>query len=221
MDLKAERKVVRFVLIISIASGTSWLAIFSFSDTDVTQNTDILSREIVFSGFGEISLHNPQKVDLFSTNTYQDKTLGFQISKPEGNWEIHSALDELSSEKLSVLESKGFVDGLFVEQDHDQRFMLTVFDIQKENFSLHEFVDNQIELMETQDWILSLEQVSPKDDWAIFAMKSSDEKQYGEQMMFLKENRLYMLQYSGSSPQLLDLETKKDFQYIMESFEVI
>ena len=220
MNLQTERKTVRFALILSIVSGTSLLS-WSFLDSDVTPGYDALGTEIVFSGFGEIKLYNPQKIDLFSTNTYQDKILGFQISKPKGNWEIHSAIDELSPEKLSILESKGFVDGLFVEQDHDQRFMLTVFYLQKENFSLHEFVDNQIELMESHEWILSSEQVSPKDDWAIFAMKSADEDEYGEQMMFLNENQLYILQYSGLSPHLLDSEKKKEFQYIMESFEVI
>ena len=69
--------------------------------------------------------------------------------------------------------------------------------------------------------MISFEQVSPKDDWAIYAVEYPDENQYGEQMLFLKENRLYMLQYLGNPPQVLNLEEKKDFRYIMESFEVI
>ena len=175
----------------------------------------------MFSGFGEIKLYNPQKVDFFSTNTYQDKTLGFQISKPNDSWQIHSVFDHDLDDVLTLLESKGFVDGVYVEQNHDKRFMISVFDIQKDNFSLHEYVDTQIELMETMKMEISFEQVSQKDDWAIYAVEYPDENQYGEQLLFLKENRLYMLQYLGSPPQILNLEEKKDIQYIMESFEVI
>ena len=220
MNLQTERKIVRFALILSIISGASWLT-WSFIDSDSTQSYDVLNTEIAFSGFGEITLYNPQKVDLFSTNTYQDKTLGFQVSKPSDSWEIHAILDHIPSRELTLLESKGFVDGVYVEQNHDKRFMISVFDIQKENFSLHEYVDAQIELMETRKMMISFEQVSPKDDWAIYAVEYPDENQYGEQMLFLKENRLYMLQYLGSPPQVLNLEEKKDFQFIMESFEVI
>ena len=220
MNLRTERKAVRFALILSIVSGASWLT-WSFSDSDSPQSYDVLNTEIVFSGFGEINLYNPQKVDLFSENTYQDKTLGFQISKPNNDWQIHSVLDHDLYEKLILLEPKGFVDGVFVEQDHDMRFMVNVFDIQKENFSLHEYVDNQIELMESETIVISFEQISPKDDWGIFAMEYLNDSQYVEQMLFLKDNRLYLLQYSGNSPQFLDSEEKEDFQYVMESFEVI
>ena len=220
MNLQTERRIVRLALIISIISGTSWLA-WSFSDYDATQSYDPLNTEIVFSGFGEINLYNPQKVDVFSTNTYQDKTLGFQISKPNDSWQIHSVFDHDLDNILTLLESKGFVDGVYVEQNHDKRFMISVFDIQKDNFSLHEYVDNQIELLETMKMEISFEQVSQKDDWAIYAVEYPDENQYGEQLLFLKENRLYMLQYLGSPPQILNLEEKKDIQHIMESFEVI
>ncbi|MCV0398679.1 MAG: hypothetical protein K5785_01645 [Nitrosarchaeum sp.] len=220
MEIKKERQIIRWALILSIVSGTSYLVVL-FSDTSDSSKNTILGTEIAVSGFGEIKLYNPEKVNLFSTNTYQDTNLGFQISKPNNDWEIHSALDELNTNELNSLKTKGFLDGVFVEQDHDRRFMLTIFDIQKENFSLHEYVDNQISLMESQNIVLQFEQVSSEDDWAIFAVESSDEKQYGEHLLFLKENRLYMLQYSGDSPQSINLEQKNDFQFIMDSFEVI
>lgn len=182
-----------------------------------------LDTKIAVSGFGNISLFNPEKVGLFSTNTYQNTQLGFQISKPNSDWEIHSALDELSSDELSSLKAKGFLDGAYVEQNHNRQFMITIFDIQKENFSLHEFVDQQISLMESQKNItIPFEQVSPENDWALFAVEISDNnEQYGEQLLFLKENRLYMLQYSGESPRALSSEQKNDFRFIMDSFEVI
>ncbi|MCV0372398.1 MAG: hypothetical protein K5793_02460 [Nitrosarchaeum sp.] len=220
MEIKKECQVIRWALILSIVSGTSYLVVL-FSDTSDSSKNTILGTEIAVSGFGEIKLYNPEKVNLFSTNTYQNTNLGFQISKPNNDWEIHSALDELNTNELNSLKTKGFLDGVFVEQDHDRRFMLTIFDIQKENFSLHEYVDNQIALMESQNIVLQFEQVSSEDDWAIFAVESSDEKQYGEHLLFLKENRLYMLQYLGDSPQSINSEQKNDFQFIMDSFEVI
>ena len=220
MNLNTERQVIRLTLILSIIVGSASLGFFSFSYSGETQS-GVSDTEIVFSGFGQIKLYNPQNINLVSTNTYQDKVLGFQISKPNDNWEIHSVLDEFNSKELAFLESKGFVDGLFVEQEHDKRFILSVFDIQKENFSLHEYVDSQIELIEHKQMNILFEQVSPRDNWAAVAIEFPSENQYGEQILFLKENRLFMLQYLGNSPQSLKLDEKKEVQFIMESFEVI
>ena len=69
--------------------------------------------------------------------------------------------------------------------------------------------------MESENIQLSFEQVSAENNWAIFAVETSD-NQYGEQLLFLKENRLYMLQYSGDSPQTLTLEQKNDFRFIKQ-----
>ncbi|MBT8173142.1 MAG: hypothetical protein KJN83_03695 [Nitrosopumilus sp.] len=199
------------------------MAIWEISSPSNSQNNAVLGTKIAVSGFGEIKLFNPQKVDLFSTNIYQDMQLGFQISKPNNDWEIHSTVDELSSSELSSLQTKGFVGGIYVEKNHNKQFMLTIFDIKKDNFVLHDYVDQQISLMESQKNItVPFEQVSPDNDWALFAVESSgSDVPYGEQLLFLKDNRLYMLQYSGESPQTLDSEQINDFKTIMDSFEVI
>ena len=89
--------------------------------------TSILGTKITVSGFGDISLFNPQKVDLFSTNIYQDTQLGFQISKPNDDWEIHSARDDLSSAELNSLQTKGFVDGIYVEKNHNKTIYVNNF----------------------------------------------------------------------------------------------
>lgn len=210
-------------MIVIIVSGTIGLVVLFFSDFPEPTNDIVLGTKIAVSGFGDINLFNPQAADLFSTNIYQDTQLGFQISKPNNDWEIHSAKDDLGSAELNSLQTKGFVDGIYVEKNHNKQFMLTIFDIQKDEFSLHEFVDQQISLMESQKNItIPFEQVSPEDDWALFAVESSDGAiPYGEQLLFFKDNRLYMLQYSGDSPQTLDSEQKNDFRFIMDSFEVI
>ncbi len=222
MELSTERRLVRRALLVSIICGMSWIAVWSFPTPD-SQNDVILGTKIATTGFGEINLFNPQPVNLFSTNVYQDTQLGFQISKPNNDWEIHSTIDDLSSVELTSLQTKGFVDGIYLEKNHDKRFMLTIFDIQKDEFALHEFVDQQISLMKSQKNVtVPFEQISPENDWALFAVESSDnEMPYGEQLLFLKDNRLYMLQYSGESPQDLDSDRKNDFKFIMDSFEVI
>ena len=127
MELKSERKIVRWAMILAIVTGMSGIGIlFSSYPSDSSKNA-VLDTEIAMSGFGDIKLFNPEKVNLLSTNTYQDKQLGFQISKPNSDWEIHSTLDELSSDELSSLKTKGFLDGVYIEQNHDKKFMLTVF----------------------------------------------------------------------------------------------
>ena len=77
--------------------------------------------------------------------------------------------------------------------------------------------------MESQKYaIIPFEQISPENDWALFTVEISDDNElYEEQLLFLKENRLYMLQYFGEPPQALSSDQKKDFQFIMDSFEVI
>ncbi len=222
MELKTELHVIRRMMIVTIVSCTVGLALLFTSYPESTNNI-VLGTKIAVSGFGDITLFNPDKVSLFSSRTYQDAQLGFQVSKPGDDWDIHSAVDEIDTAELALLKTKGFLDGLYVEQSHDKRFMITVFDIQKENLSLHEFVDQQISLVESQrNATVVFEQVSPENDWALFALESYDEsKQYDEQLLFLKEGRLYMLQYSGESPQVLSSDQKNDFKFILDSFEVI
>ena len=223
MELSTERRLVKSTLLVSILFGTMWFAAWSFLGTMDSQNDVILGSKIAISGFGEIDLYNPQKVGLFSTNTYQDTQLGFQISKPNHEWNIHSTIDDMNPDELISLQSKGFLDGIYVEKNHEKQFMLTIFDIQKDTFSLHEFVDQQISLIESQKNIsVEFEQISPDNDWALFAVEASDGTiPYGEQLLFFKDNILYMLQYSGESPQTLDIDQKNDFKFIMDSFEVI
>ena len=133
------------------------------------KSTVLQDGTLVISGFGEIYINNPKNVGLFS-DTYQDTEVGFQVTKPNSGWDIHKMTDELSEDEVRTLESKGFVDGVYVEKDHGREFTITVFDIQQDNFDLHEYIDNQISQMESKNVKILSEQVSPTNDWAIFAM---------------------------------------------------
>lgn len=160
----------------------------------------IQDETLVISGFGEIYINNPKNVGLFS-DTYEDTEAGFQVTKPDSGWTIHKMSDELSEDELRSLESKGFVDGIYVEKNHGKEFTITVFDIQQDNFDLHEFIDNQILQMGSKKVKVLSEQVSQDNDWVIFAMDGSDVGMgYSEQMLFFKDDKPYMLHYSGNLP---------------------
>jgi hypothetical protein len=183
----------------------------------------ILGTKSVISGFGEINLYDPETTNLFSANTYQDTIIGFQVSIPNVDWSIHSTLNEMSSDELESLKTKGFLDGVYVGKNHDKRFIITVFDMQVDDFSLDQYVNSQISLIQSQtDAQIPIKQISSENDWTIFAVDSFDQdNSYGEQLLFFKDNRLYMLQYYGSSPQALNSEQKNEFKLIIDSFEVI
>jgi chaperone required for assembly of F1-ATPase len=44
---------------------------------------------------------------------------------------------------------------------------------------------------------------------------------YGEKVLFLKDKKLYILQYSNQSPDNLDRKQKSEYLPIIDSFEVI
>ena len=176
---------------------------------------------LVISGFGEIYINNPKNVGLFS-DTYQDTEVGFQVTKPESGWTIHKMTDELNEDELRIFESKGFVDGVYLEKDHGKEFTITVFDIRQDSFDLHQYIDDQISQMQSKNVKVLSEQVSPDNDWAIFAIDGSDVGMgYSEQMLFFKDSRLYMLQYSGDLPELQSPKERSEIQNVLNSFEVI
>jgi hypothetical protein len=67
-----------------------------------------------------------------------------------------------------------------------------------------------------------IKQISDSNEWAIFAMEIPTEKwNYGEQVLFLKEKKLFMLQYTGQNPDNLSYDTKSEYLSIIDSFELI
>ena len=181
-------------------------------------------RISINSGFGEIIIFDPKQIHFFNANTYyQNNDLSFQISKPDDDWQIRPAYDGLSLKDLTLLESKGYLEGIYLEKENDRRFLILVFDVQSENFQLDDYIENQITSINFKDDIkIPIKQISLSNDWAIFSLdrETNDENSYAEQLLFLKDYRLYMLQYSGKSPENLTELEKSDFNLILDSFEV-
>lgn len=223
MNIAQEVRIVRWsIIIMLVATPMGFTAIYLVESESDVETTSIMSS------FGKITIFDPkQTTSLFLNESviYQDNYLEFQISKPDDTWEIHAAYDDLLSEELVYLKSKGYLDGIYLEKQHDRRFLITVFDVQKEDFKLDDYVENQIlQMTLKEDVKIPLKQISQSNDWAIFAIDKQGvnfESKHGEQMLFLKNNLLYMLQYSGNSPENLTELEKSDFRLILDSFEVL
>jgi len=215
-------RAVRWSIIIVITSSVTWIGVDTYFHLPEHENEPELGIKSTISGFGKIDLFNPKNIELFSENTYYDTKTGFQVSKPNDRWLIHSIKDDLGEREFESLISKGFIDGVYVEQEHDKRFMVTVFDVQSDDFSLRNYIDSQLYQIQLQKNVsVPIKQISSENDWAIFAVGAISEKKYNEQILFLKENRLYMLQYFGNAPDMLDSEQMSDYQFITDSFEVM
>lgn len=202
-----------------LAVSAIWFPIYFLN---IFENSSEISTR---SSFGDITLFDPKQISLVNKNNmYQNNDLSFQISKPNNIWEIHSASDEFSIFEMSSLKSKGYLGGVYLEKEHDKKFLITVFNIQKENFQLNEYIESQIILMDSKlKSKIMINQVSRSNDWAIFSvdMGTTDENRYGEQLLYFNDGKFYMLQYSGNSPDNLSALERSNYQLIMDSFEVI
>lgn len=225
MDHITELRIVRRAIIITIVASVMGLGIYDLVYFLQHEKDQILDTASVMSGFGEITLFNTAQDGLQSKNIYKDNDLGFQISIPNDSWNIHSMSDDLDDENMQSLKTKGFLDGIYLNQNNKTRFMIAIFDIsQKSSFELSNYIDTQIETMNNTFGVdVPIKQVSPSNDWAIFGAHAHSEIQdsYGEQLLYLENNRLYMLQYTGLSPSEMETEIKSEYRSIIDSFEII
>lgn len=224
MDGIKELKIVRWSIIITIIISVMSLAIY---DLIYFQTHGKQSLEPVFikSGFGEITLSNTVQRYPITNDIYQDKDLGFQILKPNNTWKVIPMSDNMDDESILNLKTKGFLDGIYLEQNNKTHFMIAVFDVsQKSSFELANYVDTQIETMKNNPNVeITLKQISPLNDWSIFGAHAhtADVDSYGEQLLYLENNKLYMLQYTGLSPSEMKTEMKSEYRSILDSFKII
>jgi hypothetical protein len=68
---------------------------------DLPQESDATNS--IRSGFGEIKITSAQINNVNKDFIYTDYDLGFQVVRPNENWEIHSISERMPSEKLDVL----------------------------------------------------------------------------------------------------------------------
>ena len=218
IESQKERKILRWALIFMIPLT---IGVFGFQEFFTLPQGD--DNPSVKSGFGQITMQYPQEFSESDGSLFSNVDLGFQVLAPNPNWEAHSVEEVFSQQKLESLKSKGLIHGFYLEEDHKKQFMVTVFDVSSQDFALEPYIDSQINQMQSQiDVNVPIKQISDSKDWAIFAMEIPTENwNYGEQVLFLKDNRLFMLQYSGQNPNNLTFEKKSEYLSIIDSFEVI
>ena len=225
MDYIKELRIVRWAIVITIVASVMGLGIYDLAYFLKHEKETILATTSIMSGFGEITLFDTAQDDSFLKNIYKDNDLGFQISIPSDSWNIHSMSDDLDSDNMQALKTKGFLDGIYLDQNNKTCFMIAVFDIsQKSSFELSNYIDTQIETMNNTFGVdVPIKQVSSSNDWAIFGVHAHSEIQdnYGEQLLYLENNRLYMLQYTGLLPSEMETKIKSEYRSIIDSFEIL
>jgi len=191
MDIVKEVMVVRWSIIIVICVSTSVFGVFFF-----IYMSENISEIKTMSSFGEIIIFNPKQIDSVNKITfYQNSELNFQLVKPDTSWDIHTASDDFSAEELISLKSKGYLGGVYLEKEHDRRFLITIFNIQNETFQLNDYIENQILMINSQgNAKIIINQVSESNDWAIFSVDNgiNDQNRYAEQLLFFNNKKLHM-----------------------------
>jgi len=217
------------VIAIIITAGGYFLYPTSIEQTGGGVNVGNSDQVIVNSGFGDIILNNNtfnvlknQEIIEAHGLLYRNETLGFEIARPNVKWYFDTDLSNLKLERVGTLPRERFLGGIFIGTNTDENVFVAVFDISKLNKdSLEGYVDSQI------TWILEnypepelrTKQISTNGQWALFGIVTGDNKKlYGEQILELRGEKLYMLQASGALPEEMDLEKKEDMRKIIDSF---
>lgn len=90
---------------------------------------------------------------------------------------------------------------------------------QFDNFNLDAYVKSQKDAISQKfDSEITIDEISPQSNWSIFGAEitlQNKTRVYGEQILEIHNDKLYMLQYSGVPPYLL-LSQARD---VMESFK--
>lgn len=215
----SKRKAIRWGIIIMVIVTPLGFLVDGLLDFPLQESSE--KESAVLAEFEEIKT-TTAKSEIDQDSIYTDFDLGFQVLKPTNNWDIHPVSERVEPEKLQVLKSRGLIGGIYLEENHEKQFMITVTSI-PEDFELDRFVNLQIAQLEMQtDVEVPKKEISLDKDHAVFAMKIPTENwSYGEQVLFLKDGKLFMLQYSGQDPDSINYEKGLEYRAIIDSFKTI
>lgn len=182
----------------------------------------------VMSAFGKIELKdNSQFFNFYPKRnelTYTDASLGFSISRPTVSWNFNTDVSD-AYEISRKLGKESFLGGLYVEQNNDKSFFVGVFNTKDfSNFVLKDFVESQIRTMvEKHNAEISITELSYDNTWAIFGMSVALDggTVYGEQILEINNGKMYMLQYSGPDPVLMEDLKREEMRKIVDSFTIL
>lgn len=228
LDPENEVMIVKFALVglfvASIGGLMIWEIMFNpYSEIKVNSVDGGTEAQ---SEFGKIKLYEQNQVGDFSSVqnplTYVDNSLGFQISRPNEKWEFDSNIDDvLDSQTIS---NKKFLGGMYVKNSNEKSFFVAVFNLtQFDSFALDDYVMSQkTAISQKFDSKITIDDISSDGKWSIFGAEitlQNKTRAYGEQILEIHGNKLYMLQYSGAPPYLTLSQTKDEIRQVMDSFK--
>lgn len=194
----------------------------SSSQVQDVQTSDITTQ----SGFGEITLFdhgNQFDGAIFDSSVYYDDNLGFMITKPSDEWRFNEDIDDIMVQNSGKLFANGFLDGIFIEINDNKQIFLGVFDRKSiPEFSIESYLDTRVSQIESK-FSSELEIKNINDNWGLFAIQfdTENESRYGAELMQIHGNKLYMLQYVGEPPELLDDKRREEIRMIFDSFSLL
>jgi hypothetical protein len=79
MNTESQLKIIRPVLFIMLISSIVLMGFFGYMYFEGSERDIVLGTKTTISEFSEINLVNPEKVNLFSTNIFQDTGFSFKF----------------------------------------------------------------------------------------------------------------------------------------------
>ncbi|MFB5608642.1 MAG: hypothetical protein ACE5Q5_00275 [Nitrosarchaeum sp.] len=231
--------IIAIIVAVGVIAGASLYAYstnneFSNPAKQITKDNNMsgLGQFIPKSAFGSIiiednSFNFKEEVPKIIENNliYRNETLGFEIARPDLTWNFQTDMSQIIIEQTGTITNKEFLGGAFVVDPTNQNVFVAVFDISElDENSLVDYVDAQLEwIMANFDAKLKLKEISPNKQWAIFGIevKQNNQVLYGEQILEIRNDKLYMIQYTGILPEKMQAEKLKEFRIILDSFKTI
>lgn len=225
MNDKSLRKIMKYVMIAMAVGVIVGIGVDELLRTQQTQPAST-SEITTDTGFGKITLFdhgNQFGGAVFDSSVYLDDELGFMITKPSDAWNFDEDIDDILAQSSDKLLANGFLDGIYIESNGEKQIFLGVFDRQQiPEFSFESYIDSRISQIESQ-FVSELRAKNTQDNWGSFAIQfdTNGESKYGEELMQIHGNKLYMLQYVGDLPEILDDKKREEIRMIFDSFSLI
>lgn len=190
--------------------------------TESVQTSEIETE----TGFGKITLfdHGSQFGGaIFDSSVYYDDELGFMITKPSDEWNFDEDIDDILAQSGVKLFDNGFLDGIYIETNESRQIFLGVFEKEKmHNFSIESYIESRISQIGFK-YVSELRIKNIQDNWGLLVIgfESGNVSKFGVELMQIHGNKLYMLQYVGDPPEILDDKKREEIRIIFDSFSLL
>lgn len=155
--------------------------------------------------------------------TYTNCELGFQVSKPNQHWDFDTNIAKIKIERTEVPPDDYFLGGVYLATTDRDHVLVAVFD------------DKKLEVLPLQEWLDAFEnvavnkydsttlkkEISTDGDWGVYRGEFFDinGRGLGEQILQVKNGKVYLIKSMGLHPDVIPIEQKEDFIKIFNSFK--